>query len=300
MLFRSDLNQDPTPSPQPEAAQTDTNRSHHHPGRRLNMENKTEILHFLLNKASGCRFLPVGTVSEAATTFNVSLRSVSRIWQIARVQHAASQPIKISANYHNCGRKRIQINQAQVEALGMGERSCIRDLARNLGISKSACQRAIKRGEIRAHTNPLHPGLTEQHKHTRLEWIIKHLQGDTLEQKSTYLPMYDYVHLDEKWFYLSKKSHRVYLGQSEQGKYRATSSSKFIPKVMFTACVARPRFDSEGQCTFEGKIGVFPFTYTEPAKRASKNRPKGTIVTKLVERVNQKVCRSILINEILV
>ena len=80
--------------------------------------------------------------------------------------------------------------------------------------------------------------------------------------------MYDYVHLDEKWFYLSKKSHRVYLAQGEQGKYRAASSSKFIPKVMFTACVARLRFDSEGKCIFDGKIGVFLFTYIEPAKRA--------------------------------
>ncbi|KAL9666557.1 hypothetical protein QQ045_000892 [Rhodiola kirilowii] len=68
---------------------------------------------------------------------------------------------------------------------------------------------------------------------------------------------------------------------------------------MFTAVVARPRFNSEGQCIFDGKIGIFPFTYQEPAKRSSKNREKGTVVTKLVESVNKKVTRSMLINHII-
>ena len=111
--------------------------------------------------------------------------------------------------------------------------------------------------------------------------------------------MFDFVHLDEKWFFLSKKSQRVYLAQNERGKYRAAHSSKWIPKVMFTAVVARPRFDAEGQCIFDGKIGIFPFTYQQAAKRSSKNREKGTLVTKLVESVNKQVTRNMLINQII-
>jgi hypothetical protein len=37
---------------------------------------------------------------------------------------------------------------------------------------------------------------------------------------------------------------------------------------------ARPRFEN-GVCTFDGKLGIFPFTKLEPAKRKSPNRPRG-------------------------
>ncbi|XP_021858811.2 uncharacterized protein [Spinacia oleracea] len=110
--------------------------------------------------------------------------------------------------------------------------------------------------------------------------------------------MYDFVHLDEKWFYLSKKSQRSYLAKGEKDKYRSASSSKFIPKVMFTGIVARPRFNEQADCTFDGKIGIFTFTYQAEAKRSSKNILKGTMETKIVEFVNQKVTRPMLINEI--
>jgi len=36
---------------------------------------------------------------------------------------------------------------------------------------------------------------------------------------------------------------------------------------MFLAVVAQPRFDQNGNCIFDGKLGVFPFIYVEPTKR---------------------------------
>jgi hypothetical protein len=47
-------------------------------------------------------------------------------------------------------------------------------------------------------------------------------------------------------------------------------------KVMFLATIACPRYDPEGECTFDGKIGTFPFIEKVAAKRTSKNREKGT------------------------
>jgi hypothetical protein len=29
--------------------------------------------------------------------------------------------------------------------------------------------------------------------------------------------------------------------------------------VMFLTAVAKPRYDDEGNCTFDGKIGIWPF-----------------------------------------
>ena len=52
-------------------------------------------------------------------------------------------------------------------------------------------------------------------------------------------------------------------------------SNNFIEKVMFLVVVTRPRYDANGNCTFDGKIGIFPFVKVEPAKRKSPNRERG-------------------------
>ncbi|KAL5706561.1 hypothetical protein ACHQM5_024712 [Ranunculus cassubicifolius] len=68
---------------------------------------------------------------------------------------------------------------------------------------------------------------------------------------------------------------------------------------MFLAAVARPRFDSSGNEEFSRKIGIFPFTFKEPAKRNSKNRQAGTIETKPILSVTKDVVRDCLINKVL-
>jgi len=37
----------------------------------------------------------------------------------------------------------------------------------------------------------------------------------------------------------------------------SVKSKNFIEKVMFIAVVTRPRYDANGNCTFDGKIGIF-------------------------------------------
>ncbi|XP_058191991.1 uncharacterized protein LOC131309348 [Rhododendron vialii] len=111
--------------------------------------------------------------------------------------------------------------------------------------------------------------------------------------------MYDHVHIDEKWFYLSKVSERYYLLPQEEEPVRTCKSKKFITKVMFLAAVARPRFDCYGNEVFSGKIGIFPFTFKEPAKRNSKNRVAGTLETKAIVSVTKDVICSCLIEQVL-
>ena len=98
---------------------------------------------------------------------------------------------------------------------------------------------------------------------------------------------------------LVKKITAIYLAKNEPKPYRSGKSSKFIPKIMFMGCVARPRWNQMGECTFDGKIGIFPFIEEALTKRASKNRPKGVIETKPIESVNKQATRQMLINKIL-
>lgn len=55
--------------------------------------------------------------------------------------------------------------------------------------------------------------------------------------------MSEYVHIDEKWFYMTKLKEKFYLLPNERPPEHLTKSKKFIPKVMFMAVVARPRYD---------------------------------------------------------
>ena len=100
--------------------------------------------------------------------------------------------------------------------------------------------RLIKRSKIKAHSNPLDPTLTDANKIRRVKWILSLIQEDTIQRHPINKAMYDFIHIDEKWFYLTKKTQRVYLAHKEKVPYKAAKSSKFIPKAMFLGAVARP------------------------------------------------------------
>ncbi|KAG2537848.1 hypothetical protein PVAP13_9NG326973 [Panicum virgatum] len=111
--------------------------------------------------------------------------------------------------------------------------------------------------------------------------------------------MYNIIYIDEKWFYRTRRNQKYYLANNEERPHREVKSKNFIEKVMFLAIVARPRFDQNGICIFDGKLGVFPFVYVEPAKRKRENRPRGTLITKGMTYVTKATSREFLINKVL-
>ena len=68
---------------------------------------------------------------------------------------------------------------------------------------------------------------------------------------------------------------------------------------MFLAAVARPRYDDHGVMTFDGKIGIWPFTYQDFAKRRSPYRERGEEVTKVLSSVTKDVSRDYMVNKLL-
>ncbi|CAM9563164.1 unnamed protein product [Discosporangium mesarthrocarpum] len=58
--------------------------------------------------------------------------------------------------------------------------------------------------------------------------------------------MYEWVHVDEKWFYVMKGGRRIYLHpEKEAPKPSRAQNKRFITKVMLPAPVARPRVISD-------------------------------------------------------
>ena len=68
---------------------------------------------------------------------------------------------------------------------------------------------------------------------------------------------------------------------------------------MFIAALARPRFDYSRNQMFDGKIGIWPFSEIVNAKRASKNRPKGTPEVKPITSVTKVHNRNMIIEKII-
>nr|ABA96632.1 transposon protein, putative, Mariner sub-class [Oryza sativa Japonica Group] len=152
------------------------------------------------------------------------------------------------------------------------------------GVPKSTLHRMLKEGILRRHSNTLKPLLKEENKRSRLRWCLSMLDWHTLPNEPKFVDMRNIVHIDENWFNTTKKTRNFYMVHWEDDPYRPVQNKNSIDKVMFLAAVARPRYNEEGICTFDGKIGLWPFTKKEPAQRASQNRPRGTLVTKTIKK----------------
>uniref|UniRef100_A0A8I6X5T8 Transposase n=2 Tax=Hordeum vulgare subsp. vulgare TaxID=112509 RepID=A0A8I6X5T8_HORVV len=163
-------------------------------------------------------------------------------------------------------------------------------------MAKTTLWRRLKEGLFRRHTNAIKSTLTDENKVGRVRFCLSMFDEHTIREEPTFKEMYNVIHIDEKWFYRSRGSQNYYLANDEEDPYRSTQSKNFIEKVMFLAAVARPRFDGNGTMTFDGKLGIWPFTYQEPAKRKNKNRDAGTMVTKVLPAVTQNVVREYMIN----
>jgi hypothetical protein len=261
--------------------------------RFLSNEDRLIIYQELLKKCVSGK-LPRGATNEVASSNSVPLKTVQRIWK--RAKEDATHNV-CHRKTKNCGRKRISIDENQIREIPLRLRTDIRSLAGALKINPSTVFRLIKLGVIRRHSNALKPQLKEANKRSRLEFCLSMLQGPPHDPM--FKSMHNIIHIDEKWFFMTKKSEKYYLLPDEEEPYRSCQSKNFIGKVMFLVAQTRPRFDLEGNELFSGKIGVFPFVTHEPAKRSSINRVAGTMETKAITSVKRDVVRSFLIDKVL-
>ncbi|XP_057802803.1 uncharacterized protein LOC131018097 [Salvia miltiorrhiza] len=217
---------------------------------------------------------------EAAAMFNIDVRTVWRLWTAARAQKMMGRPVQlVSMKKGSTHSDKKVIDVEKVKQLSVLERSTIRKMANKLEVSKSLVGVWIKEKKIRAHTNAIKPLLTQQNRLSRLTWSLSQLSAISANGRIKFQPMYNTIHIDEKWFYLTKTSDRYYLLPDEIEPYRACKSKRFIEKIMFICVVSRPQYDNEGKMIFDGKFGIFPFTTVVPAVRNNKNRMRGTIKT---------------------
>ena len=166
-------------------------------------------------------------------------------------------------------------------------------------LSTSILSKNLKKGVIRRHNSQTKPILNEDNKKARLRFRLSMLDKNSLPCKLKFMNMYNIIHIDEKWFNMSKTIETYYIMTDEEEPHRTCKSKNFITKVMFLAATGRPRFDGEWKVLFDGKIGIFPFVTKEPGKRSIRNRPAGTLETKAMTSVKRENVKEFLTPKVL-
>ncbi|XP_057418200.1 uncharacterized protein LOC130712381 [Lotus japonicus] len=233
--------------------------------KRLTNDQRRVVYDMLLKKSVNGK-LTKNATKDVASQLSIPIYVVQRIWK--RAKDCGDVSHKLS----NAERKRIQIDFAQIRNIPLRQRTTLASLSHALKVSKTTLYRNFKEGAIRKHSNPVKPSLKEENKSARLKFCISMLDNTTIPHDPTFVGMHNIVHIDEKWFYMIKKTENYYLLQDEEDLIRSCKSKNFITKIMFLVAQARPRFDAQGNEIFSGKIGVFPFVTKEHAKRTSANQ----------------------------
>ncbi|GJN18557.1 hypothetical protein PR202_gb05729 [Eleusine coracana subsp. coracana] len=212
-----------------------------------------------------------GVIKEVATMFGMPTRTIQKIWQ--KGQHGGFDELK-DKRKKNSGCKKIEISLEAIKNVDLKDRTTLKDLAEKLGVKKSTLYNRFKEGCFHRHTNDIKFTLTSDNMKARVQYCLSMLH-ETNDGGRTFDPMYNTVYIDEKWFYRTRRNQKYYLANDEQRPRRSVKSKNFIEKVMFLAVITRSRYNNDGHCIFDRKIGIFPFTIVEPAKRKSRNRPRG-------------------------
>ena len=159
----------------------------------------------------------------------------------------------------------------------------------------------LQRDVCHIHTSSLKPTLTDENKVSRMELALLFIdKNDT----SKFKHMEDLIHIDKKWFYLTKDGQHFIIAVDEAEPYRLVQHKSFLTEIMFLCAVARPRYDTNKNAWFDGKIGIWPIRKWESAKWSSKKHTKrmpvwknqsitwdvyqGYLIQKLLPAIKQK------------
>ena len=189
-----------------------------------------------------------GAIAAAMELFPFKSTQIKHIWRAARASVLdPSVRVDFSTKKGNSGRKPKYSEEnvkSLIENVPLSRRSTIRSLSKATTIPTTTLWRMGKEGWLKRHSSAVKPFLTDANKMARLEFAKSFVNPRTQRFDN----MYDYVHIDEKWFYMTKINTNYYLVPGETPPHRTCKSKRYITKVMFMCAVARPRWDSHANC----------------------------------------------------
>ena len=157
------------------------------------------------------------------------------------VAHARTQPYYftgISVPQKNC--RRPPINPSEfvregIKNIPLCKQRTQRKLAASLGVSKTTVQHWIVDSTIRVHCNSLKPVLKEK----KVARLIMALEAHDPQDPLKFLDMMDRIHVDEKWFFLSRQRERyLLLGGEEPEMVRKKQIAYHKGNVSVCSCAS--------------------------------------------------------------
>lgn len=272
--------------------------------KELSNDERMQVMAMLLGMDSTTpvnRPLPYGAISMVAKKFQIGREVVSKMWNKATLSRSLGVVVKEEVISHNgsrrAGKTKWDTDEMvkETKAIPRKKRKTYRALATRLGMPKSTVHRMKQKRKVFVrHSSALKPTLTDVNKLARVSYALE--QRDAAEDNKNYENMYDRVHVDEKWFYMTYDGECYILAHDEEPPKRATRHKGYITKIMFIAATARPRRINNQW--WDGKIGIWPVGFFRPAERASRNRPRGHPVWEN-ESINKDKYRELMIDYIL-
>ena len=208
--------------------------------KNLTQEDRMNIIAKLLSGSQNGN-LRRGDIKAAAEEFHCDRSTIYRLWQrrlcsITTPTQMGSFGSKIKENSGHMQLDREWLLE-RLKKIPLSRRTTQSAVANLLGVSRSVVCRLLASGHIKRHGSRLRPALTNKNKIDRIQFIFSWLN----EAKTHFQPMYNVVHVDEKWFNQDKDKKPCYLARDEEEPHRETRHKRHIPKIMFLAAVARPR-----------------------------------------------------------
>ena len=124
-----------------------------------------------------------------------------------------------------------------------------------MGVSKTTVHRWIVESMICVHCNSLKPILMEENKQVRFELALSFRDP---ANPSKYQDIRDRIHVDKKWFFLTREKKRYLLHQGGKDPKHCVKHKSHITKVMFLCAVARPHFNPSLNSWCDRKLGIWP------------------------------------------
>lgn len=206
----------------------------------LTDHERRQIIDELLERSFN-GILPRGALSEVAKKWKRGRSTVMDLWHTYRSarQNGDAEDASKSKIKQNSGRKRVNREEvcAKILAAPIEDRQDIRRAAHAAGVSKYMVTELFRQGLLKRRSGRIKPALTDENKLRRVEYALSFIDDVSL----MFEPMFDVVHVDEKWFNADKDKRSYLLLDGEAPPQRLRQSKRFIPKTMFLAAVARPR-----------------------------------------------------------
>jgi len=157
-----------------------------------------------------------------------------------------------------------------------------------------------KKSLLRHHSSSIKSYFTEANKKSRLKWCVDMIKRG-FHGDPRFKDFFDFVFIDEKWFYVSQRSKQYYLPSKKDDPHRTCKNKNYISRVMFLCFCTRPRF-RDANFIFDGRISCFSLvTYDESAVRGNERtgRVRGDLVMKVITSITRGVIRDFMINKVL-